>query len=313
MTRILIILFVVTIFAGTGWFAYQYMNDQGYATRPSTGNDAREASLNMAIFPRRIPQVTRKAFQPLANHLQSALKRPIDLITPTTYKEFWAGIKQGKYDIVHYNQYHYIESNSKFGYQAIVANEEGNSRTISGAIYVKSAKRGINTLPDLKGKTIIFGGGKKAMVSYIATTALLKKAGLKKNDYKVVFSKNPPFAIVDAFMNKGEAAAAGAHLLNSKSIKKRIGTQGISKMRILAVGNPITHLPWAVKADMPIKLREEIRNSMISLKASEKGKQILKAAMVTDFYSVSDRDYDRSRELIQYVTGENLSKTSSLQ
>ncbi len=306
MTRILIILFVVALFAGTGWFAYQYMNNQGqFSTQLSSGSDAQESSLNMAIFPRRIPQVTRKAFQPLANHLQSALKRPINLMTPATYKEFWAGVKQGKYDIVHYNQYHYIESNKKFGYQAIVANEEGNSRTISGAIYAKSANRGIKTLPDLKGKTIIFGGGKKAMVSYIATSALLKKAGLEQQDYTVVFARNPPFAIVDTFMNKGEAAAAGAHLLNTRSVKKRIGTEGINKMRILAVGDPITHLPWAVKTDMPVDLREEIRSSMISLKASKDGKQILKAAIVTDFYSVSDKDYDKSRELIQYVTGES--------
>ncbi|HEC06306.1 MAG TPA: phosphate/phosphite/phosphonate ABC transporter substrate-binding protein [Thiolapillus brandeum] len=300
MKRIPVILAAIAILVSAGWLVYRYQTNPTRSADSSNGT----ASLNLAIFPRRIPQVSRKSFQPLADYLQSALNRPIHLITPATYKEFWQGVKSGTYDIVHFNQYHYIESHKKFGYQAIVANEEGGSRTISGAIFVKAARRDLKSLPDLRGKTIVFGGGKKAMVSYITTTALLKKAGLNSQDYTVIFAKNPPFAIVDAFMNKGEAAAAGAHLLNAKSVKKRIGQEGIDKMRILAVGDPITHLPWAVNSSMPARLRKKIRNSMIFLKAADNGKSILKAARVSDFYAVTDRDYDKSRELVKYVTGE---------
>jgi ABC-type phosphate/phosphonate transport system substrate-binding protein len=122
------------------------------------------------------------------------------------------------------------------------------------------------------------------MISYIATTALLKKAGLDSNDYQISFAKNPPFAIIDAFMNKGDAAASGAHLLNTASVKKCIGNKGIKAMHILAVGDPLTHLPWAVKSNMPPTQRETFKTSMTSLKATAAGRAILKAAMVSDFF-----------------------------
>ncbi len=307
MKKISIFLITFVIFGTAIWLSSQGVNNKNADTQAATGDlGTEQTSLNMAIFPRRVPQVTRKAFQPLANYLQVELGKPVNLITPATYKKFWKGVTTNQYDIVHFNQYHYIESHKlPAKYQAILANEEGHSRTISGAIFVKSANHEIRNLTDLKGKTIIFGGGKKAMVSYIASMALLKRAGLKQSDFTTMFSKNPPFAIVDAFMNKGEAAAAGAHLLGSKSVKKRIGAKGISKMRILAVGEPITHLPWAVKDSMPVKQREHIRSAMTSLKTSTQGREILKAAMVSDFYAVSDKDYDKSREMVEFVTGKS--------
>ena len=117
------------------------------------------------------------AFKPLAEHLSKVLGEEVKIVAPKDFKEFWKGVQSNQYDIVHFNQYHYIKSHKELGYNVIAANEEFGSSTIAGAIAVRSDS-GINSVADLKGKTILFGGGKMAMTSYIATTAMLKKAGL---------------------------------------------------------------------------------------------------------------------------------------
>ena len=149
------------------------------------------ADVNMGVFPRRPIAKTHKFFKPLAEKLSKELGEPVNLIVAKNFKEFWKGAQSGKYDLVHYNQYHYLLSHKAKGYKVIAVNEEFGSSTLAGSLSVRKDS-GINSISDLKGKTILFGGGKKAMGSYIAPTAALKKAGLiAGKDYTVKFSKKP--------------------------------------------------------------------------------------------------------------------------
>ena len=159
-------------------------------------SSAAVADLTMGVFPRRPVAKTYKSFKPLAEKLSKALGEPVKLVVAKNFKEFWKGAQSGKYDIVHYNQYHYLLSHKAKGYKVIDVNEEFGSDRIAGSIIVRKDS-GINAINDLKGKTILFGGGKKAMGSYIAPTSILIKAGLVAGkDYTVKFSKNPPEKII---------------------------------------------------------------------------------------------------------------------
>ena len=77
------------------------------------------------------------------------------------------------------------------GHHVIAHIEEAGRSRISGVIYVRKDS-GITDLAQLKGRTIIFGGGEDAMVSYVSTSSLLQRAGLKKGDFKPIFAVNPP-------------------------------------------------------------------------------------------------------------------------
>jgi len=150
------------------------------------------ADITMGVFPRRPVSVTHKLFKPLAEKLSKELGEPVKLVVLKDFKSFWKGVQGKQYDLVHFNQYHYIKSHKELGYEVIAVNEEFGSKKIAGALSVHKDS-GIKSLADLKGKTILFGGGKKAMGSYIAPTSVLKKAGLEAGkDYTVKFSKNPP-------------------------------------------------------------------------------------------------------------------------
>ena len=82
------------------------------------------AEIKMGVFPRRSPEATQQAFQPLAEHLSKVLGEDVKLVVPKSFREFWKGVKQKQFDLVHYNQYHYIRSHKECGYRVIAANEE---------------------------------------------------------------------------------------------------------------------------------------------------------------------------------------------
>jgi phosphonate transport system substrate-binding protein len=259
------------------------------------------ADVTLGVFPRRPVAVTHKAFKPLAEYLSQQLGEPVHLVIPKDFKEFWKGVEKKQFDLVHYNQYHYIKSHKDLGYQVIVSNEEFGNKQIAGALSVRKDS-GIKSVNDLKGKTILFGGGKKAMGSYIAPTAILKTAGLTAGkDYKVKFAKNPPSAVIGVYNNAAEASGSGNVILKIKAVTKKIDANNMS---ILAESEAFTHLPWAVKDNMPEDKAKKLQKIMVELKNSEQGKAILKAAKVTGFYAVTDTDFAKVREITKFAIGE---------
>ena len=259
------------------------------------------ADITLGIFPRRPVAATHKAFKPLREHLEKQLGEPVRLVVPKDFKAFWDGVEKKQFDLVHYNQYHYIKSHKELGYEVIVANEEFGNKQIAGALTVRKDS-GIKTVADLKGKTILFGGGKKAMGSYIAPTAILKTAGLNEGkDYNVKFAKNPPSAVIGVYNKAAAAAGSGNVVVRINAVTKKINADDIV---ILAESDQFTQLPWAVKSDMPPAKVKKIQDVMVGLKANTEGQEILKAAKVTGFYPVSDSDFAKVRELTKFAVGE---------
>ncbi len=259
------------------------------------------AELQMGVFPRRPVAKTHKMFKPLAEKLSQELGEPVKLVVAKDFKAFWKGVQNSQYDIVHYNQYHYLLSHKNQGYRVIAVNEEFGSSRIAGSLSVRT-DAGIAKVEDLRGKTILFGGGKKAMGSFIAPTAILKKAGLEAGkDYTVRFAKNPPSAVIGVFNKAADAAGSGNVILKIKGVQKKID---VGQMQMIAESDEFIHLPWAVKGDMAEEKAERIRSIMISLKGSDDA--VLKSAGVTNFVKAVDGDFDKVREIVEFVTGEAL-------
>jgi len=253
-----------------------------------------QATLKLGIFPRRNASTTTKMFQPLANELATRLNIKVELATTHDFASFWQNVARQEYDIVHFNQYHYVKSHAKFGYRVIAQNVEFGHRKIAGAILIKTDSN-IHNLKDLKGSKIVFGGGQGAMQAYIAATYLLRQAGLKKGDYFEQFALNPPKACIATYYHQAAAAGAGNYVLDLPNVKKQIDTD---KMKYLAISEPMAHLPWAVKKSLSTERATQIQKVMVEMHHSKSGKKILRSARITKFLSASDSDYDKHREII---------------
>jgi len=258
--------------------------------------------LKLGVFPRRGEKNTRKMYAPLTKELSRSLGIKVVLETTHDFASFWENVAKKRYDIVHYNQYHYVKSHKKFGYRVFAQNVEFGSQKIAGAILVRR-DTGIDSLQDLKGKKIVFGGGRRAMMAYIMTTYLLRNAGLNEGDYFEQFALNPPKATIATFYRQAAAAGAGNFVLELPNVKKQID---VSEMKYLAVSDSMAHLPWAVKQTIPDELASEIQSVMVNLSNSSEGKKILKNARVNRFSPVTDEDYNQHRKIIKAVLNEDL-------
>lgn len=257
--------------------------------------EAAEDPLVLGVFPRRNASETTRLFTPMANYLGERLGRKVQLVTARDFESFWKGVAEQRYDIVHYNQYHYIRS--AHSYQVIAHIEEQGKSTIAGVIYVRKDS-GITSLHQLRGRTVLFGGGEDAMISYITNLYLMLQAGLKNDDFKSLFAVNPPNSVIGLHRRRADAAGAGDGVLDLPMVRKSINADDLTT---LATSEPLLQLPVAVKRTMPSRLRTSIRSILVDLKESDAGKQVLKAAVLTGMGKAEDKDYDPHRRIVRAV------------
>jgi phosphonate transport system substrate-binding protein len=235
--------------------------------------------------------------KPLVDHLSRKLGREISLVTSKDFDSFWKGVTEERYDIVHYNQYHYIRSART--YRVIAHQQEFGKDAVAGALFVRKDS-GITQVSQLRGRTIIFGGGRDAMLSHIAPRFLLMQSGLKEGDFRSEFAVNPPNALLALYHRQADAAGGGDILIDLPVVRNAINAQ---ELTVLATTEPLLFLPWAVKRSMPAKLRESVQSVMVSLEREDAGKKALNAAKATGMGKAEDRDYNPHRKMINAVFG----------
>ena len=254
-------------------------------------------SLILGVFPRRGHDTTLELFRPLADHLAATLDRRVKLVTTYDFPSFWRLVVDRRFDLVHYNQYHYVRSHSDQGYEVIAKNEEFGRSTLAPTIVVRRDS-GIGKLSDLRGKRLVFGGGRRAMISYLGATFLLLQAGLDPGDYSARFALNPLRACAAVFYHQADAAGAGDITLDLPALREQIDT---SQLRYVAVGPPLAHLPWAVRGDLAPDLRARIRDTLVGMAADEAGRKALRRARLTRIVPAYDGEYDPHRRIIAAV------------
>ncbi|MET0064881.1 MAG: phosphate/phosphite/phosphonate ABC transporter substrate-binding protein [Candidatus Thiodiazotropha sp.] len=253
--------------------------------------------LILGVFPRRDAATSAQLFQPLASYLEQTLGRPVTLELSADFEVFLSNLKLRRYDIVHMNQYDYVNAHRELRYDALVQNEEFGEKTIKGAVYVRKDS-GLTQLADLKGKTILFGGGPRAMMSYIVPTYLLRKGGLDASDYEEVYAINPPNAVLATYLGRADAGGAGEVVRRLPIVTSKIE---VEQLDLIAVSEPLPHLPWAVKSEMDPEMKARIQSLLVNLKATEEGARILKKARLTALNPVTDSDYDAHRMIIDFI------------
>lgn len=254
-------------------------------------------SLVIGIFPRRNPEVTVQLFKPLKDYLEVQMGIPVVLRTAADFSAFSQQLKQREYDLVHFNQYHYIKTGKSLNYQLIAQNEEFGETGIRGALLVRQDS-GIDSLQQLKGKTIVFGGGKQAMMSYIVPRYLLAIAGLKPGDYRERIASNPPNAVLATYLHQADAAGAGEVTLRLPVVTGKINA---TSLKILAQSDALAHLPWVIKREFPENFKETLTRLILGLNNSPAGREVLNNARLTGINPVTDPDYDPHRAMIKLV------------
>lgn len=257
--------------------------------------------LVLGVFPRQGAQMAHEQYGPVARYLSSVLHRVIRLETAKDFDAFWDNVEKHRYDLIHFNQYHYVKSHATVGYEVILRNEEFGKPTMAPALIVRKDS-GISSIADLKGKRVVFGGGRTAMVAYIGAKALLVEHGLNDGDYVEQIAVNPLNAVIAVSLGQADAAGTGDIALNVSGVAKKVD---VAELSVLATGVELPHLPWAARKGLDHAVVEKVREALVGLDATPDGRKILVDAGVTRFIPARDVDYQSCRELIQRVLKES--------
>lgn len=256
---------------------------------------AADRTLVLGVFPRFSATETTKRYTPLADYLAARLNAEITLSTARDFQSFMRTLSEQRYDIVQYNQYHYIRSSRN--YQVIAHNKEFGKSTIAGVLYVRKDS-GITDLKQLKGGTVLFGGGEDAMIGYIAPMYMLLQAGLTKHDFNAQFAVTPMNSVIGVYHRQADAAGSGDGVTDQPAIKNSIDPQ---ELVALAVSEQLLHLPWAVRRTMPARLKDAVQSALVELENTESGREVLNAALLSGIGKATDRDYDPARKMVKAV------------
>jgi phosphonate transport system substrate-binding protein len=260
-----------------------------------------EAPLTVSIFPRRNAALTMQMFRPLARYLEEKLGRRVQLRTSASFGAFMRSLELRRFDLIHLNQYQYIRAHDAYGYQAIAQNEEFGEGSIKSALFVRKGS-GIESLEQLRGRRIIFGGDRSAMMSYILPTFVLREAGLEAGAYQELFAVNPPNAVIATYLGRADACGVGEVVTRLPIVR---GNSGPEQLRALATSAPFPHLPWAVSADMPEALKQRMQSLLPDLVKTAEGRQVLESAELTGLNPASDADYAPHRAIVRRVFNES--------
>lgn len=266
-------------------------------TAPVTSADG---TLVVGVFPRRPAIQTETMFAPLVTQLEKSLQRPVRLEVPPDFAAFWAAIQDNRYQLLHYNAYHYVRAHKEFQHRVIAMNEEFGSSRIQAAIWRRHDSP-TRTPADLIHKKIAFGGGRDAMVSYIMAADLLQQAGLAPQDYITQFTINPTHALMAVYYHQSSAAGLNIGADKQPALQAQLDFEQLSP---LLISEAVALHPWAVNASVGHELALKITTTLQQLERSDEGQRALQQAGLTRLVPASDSDYDPHRRIIARVLGE---------
>jgi phosphonate transport system substrate-binding protein len=250
------------------------------------------------VFPRWNAQITVRDFTPLAEQLGRELGQPVRIETDKDFDSFMRRVYAKEFDLVHLNQLQYVRAHQAAGYRAIAKLCDNPDCTIK-AIIVTRRDAKLTRVSDLRGKTIAFGDP-SAMVSHVLAKSLLLESAIGPDQYRTIFTKNPPNALLAVYNGEADAAGVGMSALQRPEIRQRID---VNQLRILAESRQIPHLPVAVRGDLDRKLARRIQHALTRLAQHSAGHAMLEQMGVQRFAVADDREYDIVRRLMEDESG----------
>lgn len=260
--------------------------------------DIKARPLILGVFPRYSLAQTHAMFAPLADRLARKLGREVRLETARDFDAFWQEVAQNRYDVMHYNAYHYVKAHRLFGHRAIARNEEGGVGTVVVGVVVRGDSD-IERLTDLKGRTLLFGRHKHAMHGYIGASYLLRRAGLAAGDYLEQFARTPCDTVIAVYRRQ---AVAGSGPLACLDDNLAIDA---AELKVLASSEPLVRSPWAVARSVSPALARRIAAVLTGLHTDPEGRTILTGARLSGIAHANDADYAHTRAIVAEVLHEH--------
>lgn len=271
------------------------------------GTEAEKTELVMALVPSRQSDVIQTQADNIANFLSKETGYRIKATVVKSYAAVGEGMAAKNIDIGWVGPLDYVVSAAKFGVYPITGSVR-NGQLGYKAFMVARSDSGINTLADLKGKTVILGDELSASSNLYPRYALIQ-AGLKPDvDVKINKITSQSAIAMGVVEKSGEAGAFYDDARTNKEVKDKYPNV-LTDTKVIYTTPVIPADPQIVRKDLNAAQVKKIHAALLKLAQDPQGKQYIKDLFTIDgLATVKDADYDGLREVVKAVKPELLAK-----
>lgn len=257
---------------------------------PAVADKANPNKLRVALLPDENAATIIQNAQPLKKYLEDALKKQIEIIVTTDYSSMIEAMRFGRIEVAYFGPFSYVLAKSKAPEIEPFAVGVERGKPYYKSIVIANAAGPVKGIEDIKGKPFAFGD-QASTSSHLAPRTLLAKRGLiGDKDYKVVhLGKHDAVARAVA----AGQVPAGALSETIYRILVKDGKIDASKIKELALSDPIPNYPMTMQGYLAPQLKETIRKAFLELSDPV----ILKLFRVDKLAPASDKDYDVLRDM----------------
>jgi phosphonate transport system substrate-binding protein len=230
---------------------------------------AHAESYTITIAPQSSPLELAKAWKPLVDHLNKSAGGQFELKLSKNRDDFEKSVFGGEPDLVFFNGFYLTLAEEKQGYTALV---RSNAKKPKGII-VAAKDSPINSIDDLKGKTIAFPSPNALGASLFIRALLDQKSVSPVTPVYLGTHDNVYLSVIS-----GKAAAGGGiyGTFNTQNAKIK------DKLKVIFETPSFSPHPLAVHPRVPEKIRNQIVEAILELNKSEEGKAILANVKLQD-------------------------------
>ena len=246
--------------------------------------------LRVTAIPDESPTELARKFEPLGKYLESRLGMKIEWTPVTDYAAAVETLANRKVDLAWFGGFTFVQSSVRSGGKTIplVQREED---TVFKSVFIASKDSGINSLEDLKGKTLSFGSQSSTSGHLMPRSFLLAaKIDPDKDLKRVSFSGAHDATIAAVASGKVDAGALNISVWNKFVEDKKVDP---TQVKVIYTTPPYFDYNWTVHADMPAALRDKIAQAFLDLNPSTpQGAEILKLQRAAKFVPTRVENYN---------------------
>lgn len=247
--------------------------------------------LTVGLIPAEDSQAMLENSKAVIDSLQQQLGMPVKPFIATDYNGIIEALRSRKLDVAYLGPFSYVLASSVTNVEAFaVAETKKSGRSFYKSLIITRKESGLQTLEQLKGRTMAFVDPSSAS-GHLFPSAGLQKLNIDPNKYfsRVIFSGSHDASIL-AVANKKVDAAAVADRILAAAVAKGVVQQ--SDLNVVWTSPDIPESPMVWRKDLDPALKQKIAAAFASIKDVKWGDQ----GVLNGFVPTTDAAYDVVRE-----------------
>lgn len=244
--------------------------------------------LRVSAIPDEAPTELQRKFKPLGEYLEKKLAMKVEFTPVTDYAASVEGLVNAKLDMVWFGGFTFVQANhmSKGKVVPLVQRVEDEKFR---SVFITTNKS-INSLADLKGKTLSFGSESSTSGHLMPRTFLLAAKIDPDTDLKrISFSGAHDATVAAVAGGKVDAGALNISVWEKLNEQKKVDP---AQVRVFYTTPAYYDYNWTVRSDMPAALQKKITDAFLALDINKpEDKAILDLQKASKFVTSKAANY----------------------